>query len=169
LYPLSCVGFVAILVASGRVRFPRSLAVLGLVLSVLGASVSGARALQHRALAQEIALVAGRGTTPTPAPAPQEAQNVTIDGAEIVAPVKIRDVAPVYPAEAVRASVEGTVVVEAIIDIEGNVQKVKVLESIPLLDEAALDAVRQWKYTPATRNGELTPIVMKVSVNFELD
>ena len=50
----------------------------------------------------------------------------------------------------------------------GMVQDAKVLRSIPLLDAAALDAVRQWQFTPTTLNGVPVPVIMTVTVNFTL-
>jgi protein TonB len=86
----------------------------------------------------------------------------------IDAPVKINDVMPVYPALARSAGAQGVVIIEAAIDIEGNVTSAKVLRSIPLLDAAAVDAVRQWKYTPARLNGQPVPVIVTVTVNFTL-
>jgi periplasmic protein TonB len=84
------------------------------------------------------------------------------------APHKIVDVGPAYPPIAQRARVEGVVILEAVIDAQGRVQSVQVLRSIPLLDEAAIDAVRQWRFTPALLNAEPVPVVMTVTVNFTL-
>jgi periplasmic protein TonB len=76
---------------------------------------------------------------PPPPPAPQEPVPV---GGKIRPPVKVRDVAPVYPAIAQAARVQGTVILQAIISAEGKVQELKPLRSIPLLDQAAInDAV----------------------------
>ena len=59
-------------------------------------------------------------------------------------------------------------IIETIIDTRGDVESASVLRSIPLLDQAALDAVRQWKFTPTTLNGVPVPVVMTVTVNFKL-
>jgi protein TonB len=83
-------------------------------------------------------------------------------------PRKIVDVAPVYPAIARAARVTGIVILEAVIDARGQVESVRVLRSIPTLDQAAVDAVRQWRFTPTLLNGEPVPIVMTVTVNFTL-
>jgi protein TonB len=64
--------------------------------------------------------------------------------------------------------VEGVVILQATIDSRGNVEAATVLRSIPLLDQAALDAVRQWKFTPTLLNGMAVPVIMTVTVNFEL-
>ena len=83
-------------------------------------------------------------------------------------PVRLRDVAPVYPEIARTARVQGVVIVEAVISTTGNVIEARVLRSVPLLDQAALDAVRQWKYTPSLLNGVPVPVVMTVTVTFTL-
>jgi protein TonB len=89
-------------------------------------------------------------------------------GGRVTAPRKLRHVSPVYPAIAAAARVQGTVSLEATIDERGNVVDLRVLVSIPLLDGAALEAVRQWKYEPTLLNGSPVPILMTVSVKFEL-
>lgn len=86
----------------------------------------------------------------------------------IDAPIKIRDAMPAYPALARSAGAQGVVIIEAIVDVDGNVTSAKVLRSIPLLDEAAVDAVRQWKYSPARLNGQPVPVIINVTVNFRL-
>jgi protein TonB len=66
------------------------------------------------------------------------------------------------------AGVQGAVIVEAVIDGNGSVAATRVVRSIPLLDQAALDAVKQWKFTPALLNGAPTPVVVTMTVNFTL-
>jgi periplasmic protein TonB len=83
-------------------------------------------------------------------------------------PVRLREVSPVYPEAARMARVEGVVIIEAIISPTGEVVDARVLRSRPLLDEAALVAVRQWRYTPSLLNGVPVPVVMTVTVNFTL-
>ena len=87
-------------------------------------------------------------------------------GGQIKAPTKIKDVKPVYPAIAQSARVVGTVTLEATIGPDGKVIDTKVVRSIPMLDQAALDAVRQWEYTPALLNGKPVPVVINVTINF---
>ena len=89
-------------------------------------------------------------------------------GGEIQPPKKVKDVRPEYPTTARKARVEGTVILEAVIDSRGVVADVRVLKSIPLLDEAAIDAVKQWRYQATMLNGQAVPIVMTVTVNFKL-
>jgi protein TonB len=64
--------------------------------------------------------------------------------------------------------VEGVVIIEAVIGTDGRVQQARVLRSKPLLDEAALTAVRQWVFTPTLLNGVPVPLIMTVTVNFTL-
>jgi protein TonB len=89
-------------------------------------------------------------------------------GGQIKAPAKVNNVAPVYPPVARQARVEGTVILEATISPQGRVTNVRVLRGIPLLDAAAIDAVRQWSYSPTLLNGVPVPVVMTVTVNFRL-
>ena len=93
---------------------------------------------------------------------------VRVDDGNIRPPRRIKSVQPRYPNEAKEARVQGKVILEAIVDPSGNVANVRVLQSIPLLDQSAIDAVRQWKYEPTLLNGVPVPIVMTVTVNFSL-
>jgi protein TonB len=86
----------------------------------------------------------------------------------IRAPEKIVNIIPVYPPLARKAGVKGIVILEAIIDAAGSVTSARVLRGHTLLDQAALDAVQQWKFTPAMLNGEAIPVVITVTVNFTL-
>lgn len=105
------------------------------------------------------------GGLPQAAPPPQAAIRV---GGQVKAPKKIKDVAPVYPELAQQARVQGVVIVECTISPQGRVTDVKVLRSIPLLDHAAIDAVKQWTYTPTLLNGVPVPVIMTVTVTFNL-
>jgi TonB family protein len=87
-------------------------------------------------------------------------------GGHVRPPTKIKDVTPVYPAIARSARVAGPVTIEATIGPDGKVIDTKVVRSIPLLDQAALDAVRQWEYTPTLLNGVPVPIVVTVTIDF---
>ena len=83
-------------------------------------------------------------------------------------PAKIVNVNPVYPPEAREARVQGVVILEATISRTGEVSDVEVLRSVPLLDEAAVAAVRQWRYEPTLVDGEPVSILMTVTMNFQL-
>jgi periplasmic protein TonB len=89
-------------------------------------------------------------------------------GGKIKVPEKTRHVPPVYPPIALQARVEGVVILEATIDVDGRVRDVRVLRSVQLLDQAAIDAVMQWRFTPTLLNGVPMPVIMTVTVNFTL-
>jgi len=105
-----------------------------------------------------------REATPPPA---GDIQAVRVGGA-IKEPRRIHGVNPVYPDIAQQARVQGIVILECTISPQGQVTDVRVLRGIPLLDEAAIDAVRQWVYTPTLLNGVPVPVIMTVTVNFKL-
>jgi protein TonB len=84
-------------------------------------------------------------------------------------PTRIKDVPPVYPEIARKARVQGVVILEAIIGVDGKVQQARVLRSVPLLDQAALNAVQLWEYTPTLLSGRPVPIIMTVTVQFRLE
>jgi TonB family protein len=86
----------------------------------------------------------------------------------ITAPTKIRDVKPQYPAEAQASRVQGVVIIEAVIGEDGKIANARVLRQVPLLDAAALDAVRQWEYAPSTLDGQPVAVVFTVVVNFTI-
>ena len=81
-------------------------------------------------------------------------------------PIRTKNVNPVYPVEAQNGRVQGVVIIEATIGADGKVREAHVIRSIPLLDTAALDAVRQWEYAPTMLNGVPVPVVITVTVNF---
>jgi TonB family protein len=95
--------------------------------------------------------------------APGVAGAVRVGGA-VRSPRKIRDMAPIYPDQARQANVGGTVILEVTIGIDGSVSDARVLRSIPLLDAAAVAAVRQWQYEPTLLNGAAVPVMMTVTV-----
>ena len=108
----------------------------------------------------------GKGESAPPAPPAPRAPVRPHSGVET--PRKTLDIAPKYPALARESHTEGVVILEVIIDERGNVASTRVLKSIALLDQAAIDAVQQWKFTPTRLNGEPIPIVMTVTVSFRL-
>jgi TonB family protein len=107
------------------------------------------------------------GAPPPPPPPPPPQAPVRVGG-NIKTPTKTKDVRPVYPPIAQSARVSGVVIIEATIGADGKVKDAKVLRSIPLLDQAALDAVKQWQFTPTLLNGVPVPVIMTVTVNFTL-
>jgi periplasmic protein TonB len=78
----------------------------------------------------------------------------------------IHDVAPTYPPEAGRARIEGTVVLMAVIGTDGTVKDVRVESGLPILAQAAIDAVKQWRYRPYLLNGEPVEVDSRITINF---
>jgi protein TonB len=99
------------------------------------------------------------------APPPPQAVRV---GGQIKEPKKLKNVNPAYPDIAKQARVQGVVILECTISPQGKVTDVKVLRGIPLLDAAAIEAVKQWVYSPTLLNGVPVPVIMTVTVNFRL-
>jgi TonB family protein len=151
-----------------RARGPQGGVPGGVPGGVVGGVAGGVRSPQME-------FVPAPGQPPPPPPPPPEPPPATIDGmtplrvgGSIKPPIKLRDVKPIYPPIAQSAKVQGVVIIEAMIDTAGNIAFARVLRGQPLLDEAALDAVRQWQFEPTQINGVPTPIIMTVTVNFAL-
>jgi TonB family protein len=89
-------------------------------------------------------------------------------GRAVKPPKKLVDVKPDYPDEAQAAGIEGTIVLTIVIGTDGSVIEAGVLRSVPELDQAAIDAVRQWQFEPTLLNGEPIEVEMNVVVNFTL-
>lgn len=91
-------------------------------------------------------------------------------GGAIVKPEVIRRVQPNYTEIARKARVQGIVIVEAIVDKQGDVTNVRVLKGLPMgLEQSAMDAVRQWKFKPATLNGRPVSVYFVLTINFRLN
>ena len=88
--------------------------------------------------------------------------------AKVVDPVPIKKTNAVYPEKAKKQRVTGTVVVRLTIGADGLVKDARIIKSIPLLDQATLDAVRQWTFTPGTVDGKPVEVESAVTVNFTL-
>jgi protein TonB len=115
----------------------------------------------------DIGVIADTAVVVAPPPPPPPPKPVPVGG-DIREPKKIVDAAPLYPPLALAAGVEGVVILEATLDEHGNVDRLKVLRSVTLLDEAALQAVRRWRYTPTLLNGRPVPVLMTITVRFSL-
>jgi protein TonB len=88
---------------------------------------------------------------------------------EVSPPKVIHRVEPKYPEIARRARIQGTVVLEVVIAKDGTVSDARVVRSAPLLDDAAISALKEWKYAPARdRRGHPVPVYSRVSVKFEM-
>lgn len=113
-----------------------------------------------------VGFVDGPGPRIAPPPPPPKLVRV---GGVIKEPKKLAAVAPIYPAIARTARVQGLVVLEAVIDERGIVTGVRVVKSVPLLDEPAVQAVRQWRYTPTLLNGVPVSVLLTISIQFTLE
>lgn len=101
-----------------------------------------------------------------PAAAGEEPRKVEGD---VVAPRVVHKVQPQYPEEARKEKVTGAVILQAIIDTEGRVTDVEILQSVREdIDAAAGDAIRQWQFEPATLEGEPVAVYYNLTVNFRL-
>lgn len=103
---------------------------------------------------------------PVPSPSPPSPLRI---GGEIKEPKKLRADAPHYPEDAVRAGLRGLVVLECVIDTKGVVSGARVLTGVPPLSDAAIKAVKKWRYTPTLFNGVPVPVTMTITVNFKRD
>jgi len=89
-------------------------------------------------------------------------------GQKVRPPKLVREVDPVYPEAARKAGVEGIIILEATTDTYGRVAAVKVLRGVEALNQAAIDAVKQWVYEPMVIDGKPMPVVFTVTVRFQL-
>ncbi len=88
-------------------------------------------------------------------------------GGDMRPPTKVHHVSPDYPDDARAAGISGVVILAATIDAEGAVIAVQMVRSVPGLDDAAIAAVRQWRYMPTWLNGQPVAVIMTVTVNFQ--
>lgn len=106
-----------------------------------------------------------------PGGSPNGVPNAT--GADLVSdydapPRLVRQIRPRYPTEAFVQKIQGTVLLEIVIDPSGHVSQARVIQSIPLLDAAARDAVREWVFQPAMKRGRPVPAIAFVPVGFRI-
>jgi periplasmic protein TonB len=99
-------------------------------------------------------------------PPPAEAAAPAKVGGDVKPPRVVSTVLPVYPAMAKSTGIEGAVVVETSVDQSGNVVATKVISGSPMLRQAAVDALRRWKYQPAMLNGEPVAVQITVTIQF---
>jgi protein TonB len=113
-----------------------------------------------------IAQSAGRTEQPAAGIVPQPTDR---GGSNVQNPRKVKHVNPVYPAAAREKKITGVVILEARIETDGRILEARVLRSIPELDDAALEAVKQWEFTPTIINGVPTPVTMTMTIQFSLE
>ena len=111
---------------------------------------------------QPPAVLSGIVATPSPASAPKTVSHIK-------APHLITATPPQYPAIAKTARIQGTVVLEATISKSGAIENLKAVSGPPMLYQAAIDAVRQWRYKPYMLNGEPVEVGTTVNVIFSLN
>src|SRR2546427_48439 len=99
------------------------------------------------------------------APPPPPPTRVRVGG-NVIAANLLQQVKPTYPPLAKQARIQGVVVLEAEISKEGTIENLKVITGHPLLIQAAIDAVKQWRYKPTMPNNEPVPVVTTITVNF---
>lgn len=127
----------------------------------------------HDGLEAAVREVLRHVTAPTEAPAPADPAILRAGFQPLppgaARPVKVHDVAPEYTELARAARLQGVVILQTAIDQEGNVVDVDVLKGLHMgLTEAAVDAVKQWKFEPAKIDGKPIPVSYNVTVNFRL-
>jgi protein TonB len=114
---------------------------------------------------------------PAPPPAPPKAPDVAPApatpvrrGGDLMKSSLVHQVTPIYPPLAIKTRTEGAVTIEAVITRQGTIDpaRVRILKGHILLDQAALDAVLQWRYKPTTLNGETVEILTTISINFSM-
>jgi len=93
-------------------------------------------------------------------------QAAAVAGIDVPLPSRMTEIPPEYPAKAFLDGVTGVVIVEALIDKDGRVKQARAAESVPGLDEAAVQAVKKWRFIPTNRNGQLVEVVTYVPLRF---
>ncbi|MEM9408399.1 MAG: energy transducer TonB [Acidobacteriota bacterium] len=107
---------------------------------------------------------------PAPPPAPSEPEGPLQMNADIEKPVRLRAVQPRYTEIARRTRTRGTVILQTVIDVHGDVTDVEVLRGLPMgLTEAAVSAVKEWKFEPARLDGRPVAVYFTLTVRFELN
>jgi TonB family protein len=111
---------------------------------------------------------------PPPTPGHESAPKVTFTYADVAyqtlngttPPARLNDVRPVHPPMAKWNGVGGTVVVDVTVDEDGRVADIRLRESVPMLDQSAIDAIRRWTFAPAA--GSRGPVVIRVSATYPI-
>ena len=97
---------------------------------------------------------------------PAAAQELQKPGT-IVPPSVVKEVKPIYPADALTSGISGTVVLECLVKADGTVGDARVIQPLdPLLDEQALKAVREWRFKPGTRDGKPVDVAVTIEISF---
>lgn len=138
-----------------------------------------ATALLSTLIAAVTTSVAGVGLTAATLPFPPEPPLPTVPGKmfaepftigpDVTAPTVVKRVEPQYTQDARKLRYAGTLVVEAVIETDGSLKVVRVIQALDHgLTEAGVEALEQWKFNPGMRNGEPVPVSLNIEVNFNL-
>ncbi len=126
------------------------------------------RLADARRMSSEAGVLVSRGAGKSePSLERRHSDAVRIGQSGVQPPVATKEVPPTYPEIARSAKVKGSVECEILVGADGKVADARVVRSIPLLDQAALDAVRQWQFRPGTIDGKPVPVIMTVPVEFK--
>jgi TonB family protein len=108
---------------------------------------------------------------PPPAQETWPPANVVRMGKAITSPAIVKETKPGYTADAMRAKIQGTVELEAIVLIDGSVGEVRVVRSLDKeygLDEQAVKALKQWRFKPGMKDGVAVPVLVTVEMSFSI-
>jgi periplasmic protein TonB len=114
-------------------------------------------------------IIGGTGSTAGFVAPPPPTKRIIRVGGNLKPPRQLYYVAPEYPVIAKQAHVQGTVIIDAVIDEQGNVVQAHVLSGPPLLIPSSLETVLKWRYQPSFLNGEPISVAMHVEVHFVLE
>ena len=90
-------------------------------------------------------------------------------GGNVLRPERVHDPTPLYTEEARQARVQGVVLLQVVIDEEGNVHRPQIIKGLPMgLNESAVESVKQWKFKPATRDGKPVSVYYNLTINFSM-
>jgi protein TonB len=113
----------------------------------------------------------GEPAPPSPPPAPEPIPEGPVRvGGNVKAPVIVKKVEPEYTEVARKGKIAGVVILEAIINKNGQLEDVRVLKPLPMgLSEKAVEAVKEWRFKPGTMNGEPVAVIFNLTINFTLN
>lgn len=164
------------------VSMKSKMAIVGVIAAGLAVCIALASSLSQVSMPEVAPVPAQAGIGYLPAPPPPPPVSVgqqPVDGPRLygrtsytvvdgsASPIKIKDAQPVYPPIAVSYGLRGEVVLEATVDQHGRVVNARIVRSIPVLDHAAINAVRQWQFEPRVVNGTAAPMVIEVKAVFD--
>jgi protein TonB len=160
-----------ILIEPGKVPPPEGAEVIEMPLGPIGDGLVGSPGsmvpdgVLNTPMLADVLRPTGRNTPPPPPPKPPKQPMLisTLDPSRVIYRVE-----PVYPQIAIQARVQGSVMLQVVVNELGIVESVEVVSGHPLLTKAAVEAVKQWRYKPTILNGEPVPIKATVTVNFNL-